>query len=750
MWTLMCWMIGLVMYWAEKFGINHVYLLNIEPRCMVKSGDLFNVACIQTFFCIVAFGLFIADYRFFIFGHHDLYFFYPVSLTCAHTILILWPSNVFRSSYRLDIIKLMGLTMLCGLWPFAISAVTFPSNLMGNILTSFVKPLADFEYILCYWSWGIGKITKCSVKYVQNYGWDDSCASLTYKSFLYHDKKASCSEMDQVLKMFITVFPYWIRLMQCAHRLFCARRNEKLEIEKLNMASEGAEKHLKKIRTEKAFQRLQMANCGKYTVSLCVILLAQAHKRQWIPLPYSKIFMIIGLISATVYSFTWDVLNDWGFPCKRKNRKGFILRERRLLPDHYYYIFCAINLIGRCSWTVTLLPIELINDKDLNEDIILTIISALELYRRAQWVTIRLDYEHLENKSKFRSLLYVPKLPQPSQMEHQYKAKRHYDFGRLVASEERTLSEKETVSVYQVRDIQNGNEYAMKRIICRERQAFQITKREAVKMLPLKHDNIVTLHNWKCNVIDGGRSREILLLMEMCNDPPLFMLDYPISETVFLQILKQISCGIEYLHQLKPPLIHRNLKITNILCKSGIYKICDFKASTNEIFDKKNCTRDELLGLQDEIEKSTTMIYRPPEMADLYSKYFIGQPADIWMLGCIVYQLVYEKHPFEAGVLAITNGTYTIPYDSRNWVNTRVVPLIHWMLTVDPNKRPTAEDIFCIAAEWQNFNTSQFQEIIPSRPEKYSSKRVVHKRDDSVVEQPLLLPDGLPNDTSAT
>jgi AP2-associated kinase len=45
-------------------------------------------------------------------------------------------------------------------------------------------------------------------------------------------------------------------------------------------------------------------------------------------------------------------------------------------------------------------------------------------------------------------------------------------------------------------------------------------------------------------------------------------------------------------------------------------------------------------------EKNTTLMYRPPEMLDQYSKFDIDFKADIWMIGCILYTLCYAKHPF--------------------------------------------------------------------------------------------------------
>lgn len=55
-------------------------------------------------------------------------------------------------------------------------------------------------------------------------------------------------------------------------------------------------------------------------------------------------------------------------------------------------------------------------------------------------------------------------------------------------------------------------------------------------------------------------------------------------------------------------------------------------------------------------------MYRAPEMLDLYQNYVIGQPQDIWALGCVLYQMCFMVHPFEdSAKLRIINAKYTIP-----------------------------------------------------------------------------------------
>ena len=47
------------------------------------------------------------------------------------------------------------------------------------------------------------------------------------------------------------------------------------------------------------------------------------------------------------------------------------------------------------------------------------------------------------------------------------------------------------------------------------------------------------------------------------------------------------------------------------------------------------------LSFQEHIAKYTTMMYRPPEMVDFYQQFVISEKVDVWMLGCILFTLMF-------------------------------------------------------------------------------------------------------------
>jgi AP2-associated kinase len=47
-------------------------------------------------------------------------------------------------------------------------------------------------------------------------------------------------------------------------------------------------------------------------------------------------------------------------------------------------------------------------------------------------------------------------------------------------------------------------------------------------------------------------------------------------------------------------------------------------------------------------------MYRPPEMSDIYQRFEVSTKVDIWMLGCVLYTMMFYVHPFQdASKLAI-------------------------------------------------------------------------------------------------
>ncbi|XP_052787321.1 BMP-2-inducible protein kinase-like isoform X2 [Mya arenaria] len=187
---------------------------------------------------------------------------------------------------------------------------------------------------------------------------------------------------------------------------------------------------------------------------------------------------------------------------------------------------------------------------------------------------------------------------------------------------------------------------------------------------------------------------EVLILMQYCRGSVIQLMNDRIGqglgEREVVRIFSDVCEAVSRLHHCQTPIIHRDLKLENVLISDeGHYVLCDFGSATARILDKD---QHDIKHIEDEIQKYTTISYRSPEMVDLYGGKSITTKADIWALGCLLYRLCFFTLPFGESSLAIQSGKFTIPDDSR--FSRSIHMLIGYMLTEDPEKRP---DIFQVS-----------------------------------------------------
>ncbi|NWZ27680.1 AAK1 kinase, partial [Asarcornis scutulata] len=236
----------------------------------------------------------------------------------------------------------------------------------------------------------------------------------------------------------------------------------------------------------------------------------------------------------------------------------------------------------------------------------------------------------------------------------------------------------------------NGMKCALKRMYVNNEYDLQVCKREIQIMRDLSgHKNIVGYIDSSINSVSSGDVWEVLILMDFCRGGQVVnlmnqRLQTGFTENEVLQIFCDTCEAVARLHQCKTPIIHRDLKVENILLHDrGHYVLCDFGSATNKF---QNPQTEGVNAVEEEIKKYTTLSYRAPEMVNLYSGKLITTKADIWALGCLLYKLCYFTLPFGESQVAICDGNFTIPDNSRHSQDMHC--LIRYMLEPDPDKRP--------------------------------------------------------------
>ncbi|KAL7445519.1 hypothetical protein ACHAXM_011804 [Skeletonema potamos] len=216
---------------------------------------------------------------------------------------------------------------------------------------------------------------------------------------------------------------------------------------------------------------------------------------------------------------------------------------------------------------------------------------------------------------------------------------------------------------------------------------------------------------------EGGNAFEAIKRMKVS---PEQRFDLPSLVISFGQICNAVS----YLHAQRPPLIHRDLKPVNFLIKNGAYKLCDFGSAVVGHTDLR--TPENRRHAEEIVNKTTTQMFRAPEMVDLYMAKRLTQSTDVWALGCCLYSLAFLRDCFEEGSnLAILSRKYKIPSD--NPYGDGIVELIDRMLTVDYKERADmSEVIMCLSALYSG-------RPLPTR-KKRSTKPKEDERNDGIKE----------------
>ncbi|XP_038638812.1 AP2-associated protein kinase 1-like isoform X5 [Scyliorhinus canicula] len=264
-----------------------------------------------------------------------------------------------------------------------------------------------------------------------------------------------------------------------------------------------------------------------------------------------------------------------------------------------------------------------------------------------------------------------------------------YAVGRYQVTVEELIAEGGFAIVFLAKTL-SGVRCALKRMYVNSEQDLQVCKQEIAIMKDLSgHKNIVNYLDSSVTSINASDVWEVLILMEYCRGGQVVnlmnqRLHSGFNETEVLQIFGDTCEAVARLHQCKPPIIHRDLKVENLLLHdNGSYVLCDFGSATNRFIYPQT---EGVGAVEEEIKRYTTLSYRAPEMINLYSGKSITTKADIWALGCLLYKLCFFTLPFGESQVAICDGSFTIPDNSR--YSNEMHCLIRYMLEADPDKRP--------------------------------------------------------------
>ncbi|CAH3105674.1 unnamed protein product [Pocillopora meandrina] len=318
----------------------------------------------------------------------------------------------------------------------------------------------------------------------------------------------------------------------------------------------------------------------------------------------------------------------------------------------------------------------------------------------------------------------------------------------------KVLGEGSFSTVYVVREISTGKEYAMKvlekRHMIREKKV-QYVSREKEVLSRLNHPFFVRLYftfQDKEKLYFGlsfAKKGELL--------PYIIKLgSFDLTCTRFYSA--EVVSALEHLHGLG--IIHRDLKPENILMDADMHiKITDFGTakilSDGEVNEKG---RNSFVG---------TAEYVSPEL--LTDKRAV-KSSDLWALGCIIYQLLSGLPPFRAGnEYQIFKKIIALDYEFPSGFPEVPKGLVQSLLILDPKLRLGCDEQggfpslksheFYEGIDWENLPNETPPDLLPYLPSTSTNeeglrskfKLSLHDSDSDEFDDQLLARFGLSDET---
>lgn len=267
-----------------------------------------------------------------------------------------------------------------------------------------------------------------------------------------------------------------------------------------------------------------------------------------------------------------------------------------------------------------------------------------------------------------------------------------------------------TATVYQGINIQTSTLVAIKAISTLKLEkgtSFLSFQKEINLIKDLNHPNIIKI------IGKEKTTNNIYIILEYANGGNLFdylsntlkTTSYPLSEVHVQKIIRQLICGLEYLHQKN--IIHRDIKLENILINFNEHSNILEKGRDPIIVSIDHTSLDNEFtikiadfGFARELQNgcvAQTMCGTPITMApDIFANHQYNSRVDLWSLGAITYELIVGRPPFYSTnskqlFQEVTKGKYSFPHQLKSSIE--AISFINKLLQFNPDNRMSWDDI---------------------------------------------------------
>lgn len=283
--------------------------------------------------------------------------------------------------------------------------------------------------------------------------------------------------------------------------------------------------------------------------------------------------------------------------------------------------------------------------------------------------------------------------------------------------------------VYEGYNIATGQRVALKRYVFSETNQQQ----NAIEEMSIYHDvcpqdYIVTYLDSEMLYRPNVPLPEMWVVMEFCDGPSLqeyinnrLQSSQSFSLSEVYEIVDNVVHAIGHLHSQSPPVSHWDIKPDNFLfTECGKLKLCDFGSATRKFYAPKSA--EEIAVAESELGARMTLLYRPPESLDLWSKERIDTKADIWALGVLIYVLVHREMPFEDNAMDVMAAIPKLYKTGEDSCPEEFKPLMAIVRTKMLTKKPSDRaDIFAVSEQLERI--TELPALTRPRPGFQSAQR---------------------------
>ena len=337
----MLWLWGLNVAVWTQFRMNYLKVFEVEDRVILPCHD--DVFKMAHISSLVVLGSSCFFLLCAVFDFQILAMRQAEFLYFVFVLLLLFPGDfIFGKQRRFLVSTLVRIAI-----PFS-REVSFADFLLADVLTSLARPIADTAVVGCR-----------------------IASSYTSVGVRFKHASEACNAHSWLYSI-VLALPYLWRLIQCVKIYFATG------------------------------EKPQLANAVKYFTAFPVIYFSAVkyHTTREAWLSFYKPVWIVSAVLNSGFSFYWDIARDWEFQLFSFGKSKTILRNDLVYSNKEGYKWAIVtNFILRITWTCKL-SAQLRHMYGLS-----LVLSLLEIFRRFQWMFIRIEVALLKDLRKAYSAL---------------------------------------------------------------------------------------------------------------------------------------------------------------------------------------------------------------------------------------------------------------------------------------------------------------------------------------------------------